>query len=115
MADVNLHKTPLSQMTKEQIAAAMNADDERRRIIRRENDEYMRMRKAPAIQAPMVISDSLADVKNPTDGKIYDSKSAYHRQLKQAGCHVYEGSPGPRQKGDHDVSKELKQAIQQHL
>lgn len=64
-----------------------------------------------------IISDSLGDVRNPIDGKIYDSKSAYHRKLKETGHHVYEGSGNKEQlnKGDHNVTQELRQAAQQHL
>lgn len=62
-----------------------------------------------------VKSDSLGDVRNPVDGKIYDSKSQYHQKIKDAGCHIVEGEPkGHRlDKGDHDVSKELKEAYEQ--
>jgi hypothetical protein len=27
-------------------------------------------------------------VKNPVDGKLYDSKSAYYRTVKEAGCEI---------------------------
>lgn len=36
--------------------------------------------------APMVIRDGLDDVQNPCDGKPYDSKRAYYRTVKEAGC-----------------------------
>jgi hypothetical protein len=34
----------------------------------------------------MIISDHLDDVKNPVNGKIYDSKSSYYQAVKDAGC-----------------------------
>lgn len=38
------------------------------------------------LAAPMLIRDALNDVQNPCDGKTYDSKSAYYRAVKDAGC-----------------------------
>lgn len=38
------------------------------------------------LPTPMVIRDGLDGVKNPVDGKTYDSKSAYYRAVKDAGC-----------------------------
>lgn len=56
-------------------------------------------------------------IHNPVDGKRYDSKSAYHRKLKETGHHVYEGKGNPNKllnRGDHNVFKELKAAAIQH-
>lgn len=56
-------------------------------------------------------------VLNPVDGKRYDSKSAYHRKLKETGHHVYEGEPSGKKvlnRGDHNVFNELKAAAIQH-
>jgi len=41
-----------------------------------------------ALPRPMIISDTLADVVNPINGKPYDSKSAYYRDVKAAGCTI---------------------------
>jgi len=38
------------------------------------------------LSAPSVIRDALDGVQNPCDGKVYDSKSAYYRAVKDAGC-----------------------------
>jgi hypothetical protein len=38
------------------------------------------------LPAPMIIRDELSGVVNPCDGKRYDSKSAYYRAVKEAGC-----------------------------
>lgn len=43
---------------------------------------------ASDLPRPMVIGDSLGDVWNPVNGKIYDSKSAYYRAVKAAGCEI---------------------------
>lgn len=70
-----------------------------------------------------VISDQLGEgvqgVFNPADGKKYDSKSSYYRAVKEAGCFVM-GNDAPTEgkkelTGDFDCSKELKEALQQHL
>ena len=42
---------------------------------------------------PMVISDQLADVWNPIDGKHYDSKSNYYRTVRRAGCEITGNEP----------------------
>lgn len=41
-----------------------------------------------SLPSPMIISDNLDGVQNPCDGKIYDSKSAYYRAVKDAGCEI---------------------------
>lgn len=38
------------------------------------------------LPAPMIIRDGLDGVLNPCDGKRYDSKGAYYRAVKDAGC-----------------------------
>jgi len=45
-----------------------------------------RERARSSLPAPMIISDHLDGVKNPVDGKMYDSKSSYYRAVKDAGC-----------------------------
>ena len=40
------------------------------------------------LAAPMIIRDGLENVVNPCDGKPYDSKSAYYRAVKNAGCEI---------------------------
>lgn len=70
---------------------------------------------------PMVISDDLGiqGVVNPADGKKYDSKSAYYKSVKDAGCHIVGADAGKKPPkaydGDHNVRKELKEAIHKHL
>lgn len=57
-------------------------------------------------------------IQSQADGKIYDSKSAYYKSVKEAGCVVL-GDDAPREakKKDYnpDISKEFRQALQQHL
>ena len=66
-------------------------------------------------EAHNIISDCLDGVLNPADGKRYDSKQRYYATLKEKGCHITDGTPVKRLETNHDVSKELKQALQQHL
>lgn len=40
------------------------------------------------LPSPRLIRDGLEDVWNPVNGKIYDSKSAYYRAVKDAGCEI---------------------------
>lgn len=70
-----------------------------------------------AEQLGMINSDSLNDLQNPVDGKTYDSKSAYYKAVSDAGCNIVEDNPLERKRqvqGDFDVSKELKDAVQQY-
>lgn len=70
-------------------------------------------------QSANVVSDDLGikGVLNPADGKTYDSKSAYYKALKESGCHIVDdaGKGNRENKGDHNVKKELREALQQHL
>lgn len=53
------------------------------------------------------------------DNKTYDSRTKYYQAVKAANCHIAE--PDSRStvrkdvKGDFNVQKELKSAVQQHL
>lgn len=47
-----------------------------------------RERARSSLSAPSVIRDGLDNVKNPVDGKAYDSKSAYYKAVKSAGCEI---------------------------
>lgn len=63
-------------------------------------------------------NDKLWDVKNPADGKVYDSKSSYYKALKQSGSHVIEAGEkhsSKEIKGDYNVRKELTQAVSRYL
>ncbi len=47
-----------------------------------------RVRARSSLPCPSIISDHLDGVKNPVDGKIYDSKSSYYQAVKAAGCEI---------------------------
>lgn len=40
------------------------------------------------LPAPRLIRDGIDDVWNPVNGRKYDSKSAYYRAVKDAGCEI---------------------------
>jgi hypothetical protein len=40
------------------------------------------------LPAPNIIRDALDNVKNPVNGKLYDSKSAYYQAVRAAGCEI---------------------------
>lgn len=56
---------------------------------------------------------------NHNDGKIYTSRTKYYQAIKAANCHITEPDSRPMGKreirGDFNVRKELKSAVQQHL
>lgn len=60
-------------------------------IIR--NDELIPKHLAPPLHrkfadAPMVISDCMDLTMNHADGRRYDSKRAYEKAVRRAGCHI---------------------------
>lgn len=65
------------------------------------------------------INDKLWDVKNPVNGKVYDSKTSYYKAVKDSGSHIVEaGEKKPQSKevkGDFNVRKELTQAVYRHF
>lgn len=59
--------------------------------------EWHRRHPPPKNMGPMVISDEHAPFKSMADGRIYDSKSAYRRTLKEHGfIEVGNDEPAPR-------------------
>jgi hypothetical protein len=48
--------------------------------------EYVPQRRKS--MGPAIISDTLDGVRNPVDGRVYDSKSRYYDAVKQAGCEI---------------------------
>lgn len=54
------------------------------------------------LPCPMVISDTLADVVNPINGKPYDSKSSYYAAVKDAGCEILGNDTVPNRDNETD-------------
>jgi hypothetical protein len=49
-------------------------------------EQRARVLAGRVVACPMVIRDSMDGVINPVNGKPYDSKRAYERDVKAAGC-----------------------------
>lgn len=76
---------------------------------------YLPAPKRSDLPSPMVISDHL-EVMSMADGKHYDSKSAYYRSVRAAGCEIV-GNERPTQRDPTStpggVERDIKTAIEQ--
>lgn len=71
---------------------------------------------------PRLIRDGLEDVWNPVNGKVYDSKSAYYRAVRDAGCEIAGNDSSVMDAHERPVTvstpgglqDDLKQAWEQH-
>jgi hypothetical protein len=73
-----------------------------------------RARGTARAAGPAVISDSLADMWNPADGRTYDSKSAYYRAVRAAGCEIAGNEPMGGERPDHraaGLAQDIKRAM----
>lgn len=79
-------------------------------------EQRARVLASRTVACPMLIRDAMDDVINPVNGKPYDSKRAYERDVRAAGCvivgnekhdtvHMPPPVPG--------VEEDIKQAIEQ--
>lgn len=66
---------------------------------------------------PLIISDDLGKngVLNHADGKKYDSKSAYYRAVRDAGCEVVGDDPMPVSTPSEPSESEIKRDVAQTL
>jgi hypothetical protein len=112
---MTLLKTPVLELkTKGLLNDAFRELDAKYAANRKSNEEYRQEFKTGTFN---IIKDDLGvqGILNHADGKMYDSKSAYYKSLKESGHIIHEAgmNSGPRkQRGDYDVSKELKEAAQ---
>jgi len=68
-------------------------------------------RKRSDLPAPYIRSDGMDPTMNHADGQMYDSKSAYYRGVKDAGCEIV-GNEALTPKGPTELcERELKQDI----
>lgn len=65
--------------------------------------------------APMVISDCMDSTVNHADGRRYDSKRAYEKAVRRAGCEIVgnEKMPSLAPPQMSDPSEDIKNAIDQ--
>lgn len=74
------------------------------------------------LPTPRLIRDGLDDVWCPVNGKTYDSKSAYYRAVKEAGCEIAGNDSSITQAHERAVqttvpgglTDDLKAAYEQH-
>lgn len=117
--DSELLEMPITELLAQKLLReGLAAKDRRVATIRAENAAFKTANKGMA--RPNIIKDTLGEgvkgVKSHLDGKTYDSKSEYYKSLKQSGHIVVEPgmqSEKRKQRGNYDVSKDLKRAAQQ--
>ena len=66
---------------------------------------------------PNIRPDGMTEIRNPVDGKLYDSKSAYYKSVRRAGCEIM-GNEAPTQMSDRsrpapNLERDIYNAIQQ--
>lgn len=66
-------------------------------------------------EGPMVIGDCMDRTLNPADGRQYDSKRAYYKAVRAAGCEIIGNEAGTASSRPqmHDPVDEIKAAIEQ--
>lgn len=65
---------------------------------------------------PMVISDTMDAIQSMVSGKMYDSKSEYYREVRQAGCEIVGNekiTPKERDPVPENIERDVAQAVQQ--
>jgi uncharacterized membrane-anchored protein YhcB (DUF1043 family) len=116
--ELALIETPIAQLPKELRPLAFAVMDKIDAHTQELNKEFVS--SAPLM--PSIISDYMPGgagqaLMSQGDGKMYDSKSAYRKSLKEKGF-VEVGTSkqeAPKDRGDYCVKDALKQSIQQHL
>ena len=70
-----------------------------------------------SLPMPAIRSDGMAPIMNHANGLIYDSRSAYERGVKEAGCEIVGNdkvTPRPRAVlSDRELKQDIKTAIDQ--
>lgn len=70
--------------------------------------------------APYVLADGMDPIVSMADGKTYDSRSNYYRDLKARGLEIVGNERGPfdadrkREFQSHGVEQSIKRAMAQH-
>ena len=71
------------------------------------------------LAAPYIRSDGMDATLNHADGQLYDSKSAYERAVKAAGCEIvgndsaFQGNRTPENTTPEGLENDIKDAIDQ--
>ena len=92
------------------------------------NGELYEAHKAPprvrgprsALPSPYIRPDGMSDLRNHANGLLYDSKSAYYKAVREAGCEIVGDDPSfnePQTAREMDtpggIEQDLKAAIDQ--
>lgn len=117
-SEVKYLTTPLIELDQGGRGAAIAARDRKTHLIEQENSKFI-----PAPYKPRRMrtvgwqTDSMDGVRNPVDGKMYDSKSRLRRSYRENGVIEVGNEPIPTKPretvGDFDCRKEVAQAIEQ--
>lgn len=71
-----------------------------------------------ASDAPYVRPDGMNPIRSMVSGKVHDSRSAYYREVRQAGCEIVgddRSGFGPRPEARSEgVAQSIKRALAQH-
>ena len=74
-------------------------------------------RQRSDLPMPAIRSDGMGTILNHADGRLYDSKSAYYRAVKDAGCEIIGNEKLPERQVKEpdvkDIARDVKTAIQQ--
>lgn len=68
-----------------------------------------------ASSAPNIRTDGMAPIKSMASGQMFDSKSAYYRDIKQAGCEIVGNDLSGFGKRPDYRPEGLKQAIKEAM
>lgn len=113
--DATLLTMPIRELNAEMFALAVRARDKCDNVVRELNKSY----KSSYSGQHFIISDSLGDIVNPMNGKVYDSKSKYYADVRAQGG-IIMGNDAPTQAAkkevhidDDKVKRDLYQAAEQ--
>lgn len=70
---------------------------------------------AEPVNAPYIRTDGMEPTRNMADGKMYDSRSAYERAVKAAGCEIIGNDQNSPSRGHEPrgVERDIARAIEQ--
>lgn len=69
-----------------------------------------------ALPCPAIRSDGMSTIRSMADGRLYDSRSAYERSVREAGCEIVGDDMGASSTPTYtpgNVERDVAEAIQQ--
>jgi hypothetical protein len=107
-----LLKTPINELTRDQVTQAFIALEDKFQRIAEENKLFKpsNVKTKVYVQSDYIESGS---IKSMADGKIYDSKSKYYQSVKDAGCVIVGNEKQQANKGVNELTqRDVKNAIE---